>query len=166
MDAHPLNQMGCDPFCVDHGFIRRDIEMQVLLMHAAKGPQIRPECRPSSLAAVAVHLVLAIPMVIPCPLMFAMVDGGLGRMAFPIALPLVGIEPRAANVQVRRDQGNAGASLRMVADPEPVPARVPRHHTDNGWAIIGVGAVPLPFMGAPIGWIHGVRMRRAFFPPR
>jgi hypothetical protein len=30
MNAHPLNQRGCDPFGRDHSFIRRDIEMPVL----------------------------------------------------------------------------------------------------------------------------------------
>jgi hypothetical protein len=35
--THPLNQRGGDPFGIDHGFIRCDIMMQVLLMHSAEG---------------------------------------------------------------------------------------------------------------------------------
>ena len=165
-DAHPPNQMGCDPFDVDHSFIRRDVEVQVLLMHAPKGPQIRPECRPSSLARVAVHLTSTIAVIIPCPLVHAMTDGAVGRMAPPITLPLVGIEPRAASWHVLRDQGGAGAPVRMVAHPKTLLPRLARDHTDDGWAIIGRGAVSLPFMRASAWRIAGVTMRRTFFPRR
>lgn len=132
--------------------------MQVLLMNAPKDTQVGPERRPCALAGVAVDFATAIPIIIPCPLVHAVADGAMGRMAPAIALPLVGIELRAASWDILRDQGCAGVRVRMVADPEPVLARVPRYHTDNGRAIIGIGAVPLPLIGAPTGWIQRVRM--------
>ena len=59
--------MGGHSFCIDHGFIRRHVERQVLLMTAPKDPQGGPECRPCSLAGMAMDLAAAIA--IPCPLM-------------------------------------------------------------------------------------------------
>jgi hypothetical protein len=158
--------MGCDPFCIDYGFIRRDVEMQVLLMDPAEGAQVGTKRLPGPFTGGAVHLTSAISIIIRRPLVHAVADGGMERMATPIALPRVGREQRAARWDVLRDQCRAGTGVCMVADPEPVLAHVPRDHTDDGWGIVGIGPMPAPFIGAPPGRIGGVRMRRACFPPR
>ena len=135
-------------------------------MDPPEGTQVGPERRARPLTGVAVDLASAIAIIIPRPLVHAVADRGMGRMAAPIALPFVGIELRAASRHVLRDQGTARARVRMVADPEALLARVPRDDTDDGRTIVGVGAVPFALIGAPAGRIRGVAMGRAFFPPR
>jgi hypothetical protein len=85
--------------------------------------------------------------------MGAVTHAGVGGMAAVIALPFVGVEHRADNRDILRDQVVTSRLGRVVANPEAVLARVPRSHTDNGWAIIGVCAVPLPFISGPPGRI-------------
>jgi hypothetical protein len=158
--------MGCDAFCIDQRFVRGHIEVQVLLMHAAKHPQVGPKRRPRSLAGVAVDFAAAIPISITSPLMDTMADRGVVWMTPPIALPLVGIELRAAGGHVLCDQGSTRTRIGMVADPEALLARLPRDDTNNGRTIVGVCPMPSPLIGTPPGRILGVRMGRAFFPPR
>jgi hypothetical protein len=135
-------------------------------MHAAKYPQVGPKRRARSLAGVAVNFTAAIPISIPCPFLDTMADRGMVRMTPPIALPLVGIELRAAGGHVLGDQGRTRTRIGMVADPEALLACVPRDQAHNGRTVIGVGPMPSPLIGPPPGWILGVRMGRAFFPPR
>ena len=70
--------------------------MQVLLVDTPEGTQIRAKRRACSLAGVAVDLALAIPIIIPCPFVHTVADGGMGRMAAAITLPFVRVEQRAA----------------------------------------------------------------------
>jgi hypothetical protein len=165
-NAHPLDQLGCDAFGIDHGLICGHVEVQVLLMHAAKHPQVGPKRRPHSLAGVAVDFAAAIPISIPCPFMVTMANRGMVRMTPPIALPLVGIELRAAGGHVLCDQGSTCTRIGMVADPEALLTCVPRYDANNWRTVIGVGPMPSPLIGTPPGRILGVRMGRAFFPPR
>jgi hypothetical protein len=158
--------MGCDAFRIDDGFIRRHVEMQVLLMNAPKTTQIGPERRASALAGIAVDLAAAIAVIIPRPLAHTMTDSRMRGMAPPIALPLVGIELRAVSRDVLRDQCCAGRPISMVANPEALLTCVARDETDNRRTIVGVGPVPSPLIGPPTRRIIRVRMGRAFFPPR
>jgi hypothetical protein len=131
MNAHPWDQCRCAPFGIDDGFIRRDIERQVLLMHSAEGAQRRPKRRTGPFKGVAVHFASAIPVIIPRPLAHAVAHGGMTRMAAAIALPRIGREPRAARMQVLRDQGRAGTRVGMVTAPQ---ALVPRLRQDHALA--------------------------------
>jgi hypothetical protein len=140
--------------------------MQIPLLDASEATQVSPECRTCSLAGVAVHLTLAIAIVIPCPFADAVPDGGVGCMAAPIALPLVGVELGAAGRHVVRDQGCAGAPIGMVAHPVALLTRVPRDDADDWGTIVGVGPMPSPLVGTPAGRISGIAMWRAFFPRR
>ena len=88
-DAHPSDQLRGDPFRIDHHFIRGHLQMEVPLVDAAERPEVRAERRPCSFAGVAVDLASAIPIIIPCPLVHTVADGGMGRMAAPVALPFV-----------------------------------------------------------------------------
>jgi hypothetical protein len=158
--------MGCDSFRIDEGFIRRHVEMQVLLMNAPKTTQIGPERCTRPLTAIAVDLAAAISIIIPRPLVHTMSNRGMGGMAPPIALPLVGIELRAVNRDVLRYQCCAGTPISMVANPEALLTGVPRDDADNRRTVVGVCPMPSPLIGPPPGRILGVRMGRAFFPPR
>ena len=54
----------------------------------------------------------------------------------------------------------------MVADPPALLPRLARDHTDDGRTIVGIGPVSFLLVGTSPGWIRGVKMGRAFFPPR
>jgi hypothetical protein len=135
-------------------------------MDPAEGTQGGPKGRAGPCTGVAVHLAAAIAIIIPRPLVHAVANGGMGWMVAPIALPVVGIQPRADGWDRLREQGSAGACIGMVAAPQALLARVPRHHTDDGRAIVSVGAMPFSLVGTSPGWIRGSRLGRALFPPR
>jgi hypothetical protein len=84
-EAHALDQGWCHPLGVDHSFVGRNIQMQILLMHTLECPQIRPEGGSCPLAGAATDLADAIPIGIPRPVVYAVADGGVGRMAPRIA---------------------------------------------------------------------------------
>jgi hypothetical protein len=111
-------------------------------------------------------LAVPIPLIIPCPCMHPMTDGGMRRMTAMIALPCVSMQPRAVSRHVGGDELVAGPRVRMVAHPQALLSRVARHHTDDGGAIVGIGAVPLALMGASAWRVGGIAMRRACFPRR
>jgi hypothetical protein len=135
-------------------------------MDPAEGAQIGPKRRAGPLTGVAVHFTSAISIIIPRPRVYAMANGGMARMAPAIALPRIGIEPRAAPRDMLRDQGGAGAHVGMVADPHALLPRLAREQPADGRTIMGLGPVPLACMGPPPGWVSGVLMRRALLPPR
>jgi hypothetical protein len=135
-------------------------------MHATEGAQVGPEPRASSFTGVAVHLPPAIGIIIPRPFVHPVADSRMARMAAPIALPLVGVELCAASRNVFGDKAAARLRVGVITHPKAVFARLPRHHTDDGWAIIGIGPMPLALIGPAARRIVGVAMGRAFFPPR
>lgn len=135
-------------------------------MRVPKHPQEGPKHRARSLTGVAVGLAAAVPISFPGPLMSTVADRGMARMTPPRALPLLGIELRAAGKHVLCYQGSTRTRIGMVADPEALLPRLPRDETNNGRTVIGVGPMPSPFIGTPPGRILGVRMGRAFLPPR
>ena len=140
--------------------------MQILLVYSSKGSQIRSQRCPCPFTGIAMDLAEPIPISIPCPLMHAVTDRRVGWMAAPIALPLIGIKPRAAHGDVVGNPGVARTPIRVIADPEALFTRLPRHHTEDRGTIVGVGAVPFPLIGPPPRRVGGIGMGRAFFPPR
>jgi hypothetical protein len=155
-----------DAFCVDHGFIRCHIEMQVLLMDTSEDTEIRPERRARPLTTIVVDLPAAITIVIPGPFAGTVAYGGVGSMAAMIAPPLVSIEPRAIGRNVVGNQLVAGPRVRVITHPEALFTRLPRDHADDGGTVVGIGPMALALIGTPPWRISGVEMGRAFFPPR
>ena len=88
--------------------------MQILLMNAPKGTQVGAERRAYSLAGVAVDFAAAIPIIIPCPLVHAMADGGMRRMAATIALPFIGEQDRTVPWHILGSQAVAGTPLAII----------------------------------------------------
>jgi hypothetical protein len=124
MTTHPLNQRGCDPFRIAHGFIRCHEEMQDSRMDPMEGVEIGPKRRAGPCTGRAVHFMSVLFVIIARPLVPAVADGGMARMAPPIALPLISREPRAARRKVLCDQGCAGARVGIVADPHALLPRL------------------------------------------
>src|SRR5688500_3245976 len=158
--------MGRDPFDIDHGFIGGNIQVQVPLVNPPEGTQVGAECRPRPFAGVTVDLADAITIIITRPLSSAVTDRGMGRMAAVITLPFIRVQDRALPRDILGDQASACAPVRMITHPKTLLARLARDHTDNGRTINGIRAVPFALIGASPGWIVGVAMGCAFFPPR
>ena len=86
-------------------------------MDAAERPEVGAECGASPFAGVAVDLAVAVPIVVPCPLVHAVADGSVGRIAAPVTLPFVRVEDRAVPRNILGNQGRASTLIRMIADP-------------------------------------------------
>jgi hypothetical protein len=158
--------MGRDPFRIDHRFIRRHVEVQVLLVNAPEATEIGTERRTGAFAGVAMHLVSPIAILIPRPLMSAMAHGHMGGMTTVITLPFIGIEDRVVHWYVLRNEAITGRPVRVVTDPPPRLPGLPRDNAENRGTVIRIGAMALPLIG-PAAWgISGVGMPSAFFPPR
>ena len=82
-------------------------------MNTPEGAQVGAEGCPGPFAAVTVHLTLAIPMVIPRPLMYTMADRGMGGRAAPVALPFIGVQQRAARRNIFGDERTASPRGRL-----------------------------------------------------
>jgi hypothetical protein len=108
----------------------------------------------------------AIPIIIPRPFVDAVADRGMGGMTPPVALPLIGIQTRAASRKVFADELMTSPSVRVVTHPKPLLARLSRDDTDDRGPIVGVGAVAFALVGAAPGRVTWVAMGRAFFPRR
>ena len=93
-------------------------------------------------------LALAITISIPCPLVHAVADGGVGWMTAPVALPFVGVQPRTASRKVFGNEGTASPRVRVVAHPQALLARVARDDADDGGPVVGIGAVAFALIGA------------------
>ena len=166
MNAHPPHQLGCYLCGIHQGFICRDIAMQVPRMDPAEGAHRGPQCWARALTGVTVPFTSAIAIIIPRPFVDAVAHPGRGRVAAVTALPCIGVQDRALQRDILGDQGSPRTPVRMVAAPKTLLPRLAREHTDDGRAIIGRGAVPLPLIG-PSAW-RIVRVARgcAVFPQR
>ncbi len=165
-DAPPSDQMGRDSFGIDHRFIRRHIEMQVLLVDPAEGTQIGAERRSCPFTGVAMNLASAVAIVITGPLADTMAHRGMGRMAAVIALPLISVQPCTASWKALDEEPVTSPPVRMVAHPKTLLVCLTRHDTDDRGAIVGVGTMAFALIGASAGRVGWVAMGRAVFPPR
>jgi hypothetical protein len=138
--------------------------MQVLLVNTSESAQVSPKRRACPFTRIAVDFAPATPVIIPCPLAPTVADGGVDWMAATIALPLVDIALRAARGNLFGNQPLTGPRIGVITDPEALLPRLPRDHTDDRWAIVGIGAMPSPWISAPTGWVDGIQMRGALFP--
>jgi hypothetical protein len=133
-------------------------------MNTKKHPLKRAQSCTSAFVGVTVDLTLAITIIIARPLVHAVADGRMGRTIATIALPLIGIQPRAARWDIGGDQVMTGARIRVIAYPEAVITRVPRYHTHNRWTIVGIGPMRLALFRASAGRVIGARCGVLFSP--
>jgi TOBE domain-containing protein len=106
-----------------------------------EGPQRRAERGSCPFTRVAVPLTSAVPIIVPGPLVDAVVDRGMSWITPPVALPRIGVQPRAASRKVFDDAPMTSPPVRVVAHPKPLLSRLTRDSTDERRPIIGVGAV-------------------------
>jgi hypothetical protein len=122
LDTHPSNQMGRDSFGIDHGFICRHVEIQVLLMNPSEGAQVGTERRSRPFTEVTVDLASTVPIIIPGPLVDTMADGGMSGMGTVITLPFIRVQDRARPRDILGDQISTGAPIRAIAHPQTLLA--------------------------------------------
>lgn len=77
-----------DSFYVDHGFISRYLQIQVLLMDTSEATGIHPKRRARSCTTITVDCTAAITSVIPGPFAGTVTHGHVSGVAAMIALPL------------------------------------------------------------------------------
>jgi len=135
-------------------------------VNSAEGAQVRPKRRTGPFTGVAVPVAAAIPVVITRPVVAAVAHRGMGWGAAVSALPVTGVQERALQRDILGDPGSARTPVRMVTYPKTLLPRLARDHPDAGWALMGVGAVPLPFSGASAWRIVGGALGRTCFPQR
>src|SRR5919109_495889 len=124
MNAHPLKPCGCDACGSDHGFIRRNIAMQVRLMNPTESAQICPKRCAGPFTGVAVHFASAAAIVLTGPFPDTGAHRGMGRMAAVIALPFLSVQARALLGDILGDQVSARGPVRMVAHPTTLLPRL------------------------------------------
>lgn len=91
--------------------------MQVLFVDTPEGPQVGAECCSGPLTGIAMDFAAAITIVIPRPFVDTMADRGMEWMTAPVALPFVGVQPRADSRNVFIDEATASPSVCVVTDP-------------------------------------------------
>jgi hypothetical protein len=89
-----------------------------------EGPQVGTQCCSCPFAGVAMDLALAITIIIPGPFAYTVANRGMRWMTAPVALPFVGVQPRAASRNGFGDEGAARPRVRVVSHPKALLARV------------------------------------------
>src|SRR5687768_7307928 len=112
------------------------------------------------------HFASAIAIIIPRPFVYTMADGGMSWMTAAVALPFVGVQPRAASWNIVGDERAASPCVCVVTHPKALLTRVARNNADDGGPIVGIRAVAFALIGASTWRVPGIAMGRAFFPPR
>ena len=112
------------------------------------------------------HCASAIPVIIPRPGVDTMADRRMGGMTALVALPCVGVQPRAASRHGFGDERTARLPVRVGAPPEALRTRVACHHADEGGPSMGRRAVACACRGASTWRVAGSGRGRALFPRR
>jgi hypothetical protein len=68
-------------------------------------------------------------------------------MAASVALPLVGIEASLTLGDSFDDELAAGPPVGVVTHPEALLCCLPRHHTNDGQAVIGISPMAIALIG-------------------
>jgi hypothetical protein len=157
-----FEQVRCDPFCIDHGFRGRDIEVQVQLVNPTEGTRRGAERRACPFTGEAVDLASAVPVVISGSCVDAVANRGLGGVTPAVALPCISIQLCAAGREVVHNALIACPSVGVVAHPKPLFARRTRDDPDDGGPIMGIGVVPLALIRAPAWQIRRIAMGGCF----
>src|SRR3712207_112841 len=104
------------------------------------------------------HFTSAIAISIPRPFAYTMADRGMGWMTAPVALPFIGVQPRAASRNVVGDEATTRPRVRVVAHPQALLARVARDDADDGGPIVGIGAMAFALISTSTWRVTGIAM--------
>src|SRR3954465_3086476 len=106
-----------------------------------------------------------IPVLIARPLLYGVLDRSMLPCDPPVSAPLVGMD-RCFATRVAVNVGYQGLLVGVFGDSQPYLPSASAHTPYYRWAVVAVGAVPAPFVGASSGRIFGVWVALTFFPPR
>lgn len=135
-------------------------------MNTSEGPYVGAKRGTRSLTGMAMHFASAISVIVPRPFVDTRADRRMGWMTPPVALPCIGVPPRAASRNVFGDERTARRHVRVVAHPEALLTCSAGNNADDGGPIVGRRAVAFAFIGASTWRIAGIAMGRAVFPRR
>ena len=133
-------------------------------MDAPEGTEVRAERRASPFTGVTMDFTLAITVIIPRPFAYAMADGGMGRMTAPVALPFVGVQPRAVSWDVFIDEATAVCLSAWSPTQKRCYLCCFKRRRCDGGPIVRIGAVAFALIGPSMWRVTGITMGRAFFP--
>src|SRR5574341_1409314 len=144
--------------------MKSDITTQEMLVHPAKNAQEGSHARPHAFGRVGVNLTVAIAVIVACPLVEAMLNGGMSTIDQVVAIVFIGINghSRLGEWMHRVAQGFA---FRIFNNAQPdLPAHAP-NRAQHGRTVILKGATSTLLIGTPPREIVGVKVLPAFFPP-
>src|SRR5215210_125449 len=129
----------------------RQVVLQVLLMHPAKGSQEVTRRRPQPLDGIGVHLAHSVPVIVPRPLALTVADGAACPLDPVVTAPFIRVTsgPRQ---RVRMHVLPQSHPIRMLANSQAaLPAPSP-NSANHRWPVVVVGAVAAPLVGTPPRW--------------
>src|SRR4029450_1169822 len=97
------------------------------------------------------------------PFMDTMADHGMSWMTTPVALPFIGVQPRAARRNIFGHERTASPRVRVVAYPKARLPRIACNDADAGGPFVGIGAVAFALMGASTWRGTRIAMGRGVF---
>lgn len=133
-------------------------------MQATKGAQKITQGRACAFTGVTVHFTTAIAIIVARPFTLRMTNGAMVGMNLMVGTPLITGQQGGVLGHTLVEQGMTGRPIGMITDPRPLFAGGAGADTDDGRAIIGIGAMPAALVGAPAGGSSGRRWGVLFFP--
>jgi hypothetical protein len=140
--------------------------MQVLRVDAPAGPEVRAERRASACAGGALDVALALTLILTGPCVDPMATRGRGWMPPAVALPCVGVQPRAGSREGFGEARLARSRGRVVPHPQALLARLARDEADARGPSMRRGPVACALIGASAWRVAGGARGRAVWPPR
>src|SRR5215211_1214843 len=142
----------------------RHITTHEMFADAAKRPEEIPQTRPHAFGRIGMNFKDVILIVIACPFLGTMGNGGVLALDALVRLVLVG-EDMAVRPSKAMHMSHQGLGLRGVNHSQPnLPARTP-NGTQHGRTVVSIGASTAPLVGAPTGRPVGTDALLTFFPP-
>src|SRR5260221_9119319 len=131
-------------------------------MNASKQTHEVAHQSPHAFQRVNMDFTDAIAIIIACPFFVSMTNGAVGAVNVVIALPFISVdtailfgEPRYLVAQ--------GLTVAVLDHAQADFTSVSAHCADNRRTVIGIRAMPAPFIIPPTRWVIRVQMRLTFF---
>jgi hypothetical protein len=145
-------------------FIHRHIARQIIFVNPAKRPQKVARAGPHALCGIGMDLTNAVAIVIACPFVFSMIDRDMLAWNLIVPCPFIGIDSRVGLRETNQVLLQS-LTIRVLDDTQPNGSALTPDRADDGRTVIIIGAVPALFVGPTAGWVRGIIVFSAFFPP-
>jgi len=134
-------------------------------MHPTKRTQKRSHPGPHPFGCIGMDFANPVTIIVACPFLDGMTDGGMGSLELAIALRFISID-LSIGVGELMNMPTKDGSCRIGDNAQPhLPALSPNCPDDWG-TIIGIGSPSTPFVGPPSWRVRWITVFITFFPPR